>query len=336
MLGAVALAWYVATRAAIDAMSAAAPAVARPALAQAMPVGLAALLAAVSGATDVAVGVVFSASVAMLSLVLGIVVMAAPRRQPPVPPLRQPALGFILPAAVLAFLMGLSAKLTLLHAAILMVQGGAVAWAYRGSSPAPTAPTAPTAPAADPSPPARLRGLRRGAQLVLAIALASVAAWGGLRVVGDVRAEIGALSVRTIAALLLTPALVLPSIGAALAQVRLDRPDHAVGSLGATAMLNLCLVLPLAIVIAHVMNTLTAPAADGPFTLVGMVGDLVNAPVMVFPLIVWRIDTVMLMLLGMLLLPVALGRWRLGRVEGVVLLLLYTLYMRITAMQGMH
>jgi Ca2+/Na+ antiporter len=46
-----------------------------------------------------------------------------------------------------------------------------------------------------------------------------------------------------------------------------------------------------------------------------------------FPAIVWRVDCVMLMLLGLALLPMSLGRWLPGKTEGAVLIFLYAAYL---------
>ena len=47
------------------------------------------------------------------------------------------------------------------------------------------------------------------------------------------------------------------------------------------------------------------------------------------PLITWRVDVVVLVVLGFILLPTSLGRWRLGKAEGVVLITLYVLYVML-------
>ena len=48
---------------------------------------------------------------------------------------------------------------------------------------------------------------------------------------------------------------------------------------------------------------------------------------MPFPLAVWRVDTVLLIVLGLMLVPVSLGRWTLRKVEGLVLTCLYAAYL---------
>ena len=51
-----------------------------------------------------------------------------------------------------------------------------------------------------------------------------------------------------------------------------------------------------------------------------------SPPSVAMPLRLWRGDTVMLCVAGLLILPAALGRWRLGRLEGGALIVLYVAY----------
>jgi hypothetical protein len=50
----------------------------------------------------------------------------------------------------------------------------------------------------------------------------------------------------------------------------------------------------------------------------------------------WRIDTVVLIVVGVLLLPVSIGKWRLGREEGMVLLAGYFFYLTTTLASGLE
>jgi hypothetical protein len=49
-------------------------------------------------------------------------------------------------------------------------------------------------------------------------------------------------------------------------------------------------------------------------------------PGMAFPMSVWRVDTILLVVLGVMLLPWGLGAWTPGRIEGGVLVLAYLAY----------
>ena len=50
---------------------------------------------------------------------------------------------------------------------------------------------------------------------------------------------------------------------------------------------------------------------------------------MPYPLTVWRIDTVLVLVLGFALLPLALGRWSLGRTEAGGLIVAYAVYLAV-------
>jgi Ca2+/Na+ antiporter len=51
---------------------------------------------------------------------------------------------------------------------------------------------------------------------------------------------------------------------------------------------------------------------------------------MPFPLAAWRVDTVLLIVLGLLLIPVSLGRLTLRKPEGVALAVLYAAYLLVS------
>ena len=53
-----------------------------------------------------------------------------------------------------------------------------------------------------------------------------------------------------------------------------------------------------------------------------------------FPLALWRIDTVLLVVFGFILLPVSTGRWNLGPLEGSVLVIVYAAYVMMLARFG--
>jgi hypothetical protein len=74
----------------------------------------------------------------------------------------------------------------------------------------------------------------------------------------------------------------------------------------------------------------TMPSAEGsPTTRSTAESDSVppaGATAIVFPMSVWRVDTILLVVLGVMLLPWGLGGWTPGRIEGTVLVLAYLAY----------
>jgi hypothetical protein len=46
-------------------------------------------------------------------------------------------------------------------------------------------------------------------------------------------------------------------------------------------------------------------------------------------MLAWRLDTVLLVALGIMMLPVSVGRWMLGRYEGMGLMIGYAMYLML-------
>jgi Ca2+/Na+ antiporter len=56
--------------------------------------------------------------------------------------------------------------------------------------------------------------------------------------------------------------------------------------------------------------------------------------VLPFPIAVWRIDVVLLILLGLFLLPVSFGLWEIRKSEGLFLIFIYAAYLVGTTLLG--
>lgn len=334
---------YFASRAAADALAGGDPR--KPglrALGHCLPVAAVALLClhpwvtrpdAVGGRPQIAVGLVFATSVACLSLVLGIVTYLSPLAAE-IPPSRR-AWPFVLPAAMLALVAGFSGSLSLTHAGVLALLGIVVLnlWVDPATAES-TAATYPLA-AAEPAEGAPKRDYR-WLQLTLAIALSLVGGWAMAR--GAAKME---LSSRTftgplVAAAVLSPLLTLPVLGTTTRLAERGSPGSAVATLVAMALVNLCLVLPLVVVAHHLVTGLfdaapasatTAPTAlDNAYAVSSAFGRPVP-----YPLMSWRIDTVLLVVLGFGLIPWSLGRWAISRGESAALIFGYAIYLALTA-----
>ena len=101
----------------------------------------------------------------------------------------------------------------------------------------------------------------------------------------------------------------------------------------AIAMLNLCLLLPIVILLWHArvsaLPAIHAMAATHPTVAIS------PAP-LVYSVVHWRVDSIVLLLLALILLPAALDRWKLAKAEGAMLIgfyLIYVLVLQIAAMQ---
>jgi Ca2+/Na+ antiporter len=107
------------------------------------------------------------------------------------------------------------------------------------------------------------------------------------------------------------------------------RSDDAASSLVSVVLLNLCLLLPLVTVLWRIVHAARAMMADEAATVESA---LRQVPPLVVPVAVWRVDMLVLVVLGLVLLPVSLGRWSLGRYEGIGLITGYGLYLAMIAM----
>jgi hypothetical protein len=317
LLIATTITWYVATRAALDALSPARALAPLPrAIAHWMPIAVLALYCVCSKRPEVAVTVLFATSVAALSLVLGILILTGTSVDAGHDARRPWAL--IAPVALLTFLAGFKGHFTLTHALIFLVEGAVVA--YLMAVPAPTN----GAQRVTIGPP-RETGLR-ALQFVLAVAVALLGAWLGAVTTDRMASTAHFLMPGFVSAAMLSPALMLPMIGTGSELVHEGRFQTAVSSLVGVVLLNLCLLLPILIIASLIVTARENMTLNVPFTTA-----LLNAPPLFFPMSSWRIDNVFLIVLGLALLPISIGRWTLSRGEGFFVLLVYAFYLALVA-----
>jgi hypothetical protein len=222
--------------------------------------------------------------------------------------------------------------------------------------------------------------LIRGLQLLLAVALACAGAWAAVH--GAQRAgRAGSIaSPSLVGTLLIGPLLLVPMLGIGVDLTARGQSHAAHASLTAVVLLNLCLLLPVMVVEAHLhplqkmiamvdarganppsllMNpspatrpaTLattrsatrptthpttraTTRATTAPADLSDDSPELFPAPALPFPPALWRVDTVILIVLAMFLLPVSVGRWALARGAGIALVLGYLAYLAVALIVG--
>ena len=363
---------YVASRAGVDALVRGNFAVRHgwAAVGHWIPVAAVALTAVAAGRGEIALGVVFGTSVAALSLAFGLITyMAPPGELPPsrrVWPFLLPAALLPLVAgfsgelnavhAVMIAVLGLSvlqvwrgvggggrAGAGSFHRNGGIANGGTVAdvlarevepLAY--AEPDTVGPSGPpTLDYVSPPPGAgRLmwdrETLLRGAQGLLAVALAAAGARAA--VLGTIHADAASKLTRAemLSAAALSPLLILPVLATGTESAQRGRSADACGGLVALSLLNLCGLLP-AVVFFWYLRT-AAPEGAG-WGLVAAVKSAVSQgrPIPL-PLAVWRVDAVVLTVLGFALIPVALGRWTLGRLESAGLIVGYAAYLAVTAL----
>ena len=228
MLAGAAFAFYVASRLgvfALESASGSADDAAGPAtVAQWLPMAAVATLA-VRDMPEISVRLIFASSVARLSMVLGTTFFSAP----PTGPLEsrhRRAWGMVLAAAVLALMAGFAAQFTLKHAVIFATQGVVALLMWTASRRQASEQTdlppfaslalvdyaSPKASRPRAAPSASSRAISLVVWLVLSLVGASIALRATDRLTHDVPRLTGGM----IAALMISPALVLPIIGSSL------------------------------------------------------------------------------------------------------------------------
>ena len=323
-----------------------------------VPTAAVALTAVVAGPADVALGVTFATSVAAVSLAVGMTVFLVPSE--PLPASRR-AWPFLLPAALLVVVAGFGGALNLIHALMLAGLGLAVLGVWRGTAaddPAAagdllaavhgTGPQAAGGRAADAAPAYEVAGdpprpdharAWRMLQWALAAGLAVVAARAA--VVGTIRTDATSLYLRAgiLAAGAVSPLLVLPLLAVGTDLAQRNRSGEACSACVGLALLNQLVLLPLVVVswIAQSLWQTGWPRGGSDYGSARaawyqpLSDAFMKVPSVPLPLSAWRIDSVVLVVLGFALLPAALGKWRLGRLEAVALIVGYAAYLAASA-----
>ena len=272
-----------------------------------LPIVTTALCAVLLHHPEVAVAIIFGTSVANLSLLFGLVTYLRPMQET-LP--RRRAWAFVLPAALLSLVAGFGGALTWEHALMLLALGAAILGVWRDDARNRPA----SAAVFQPAEPIRAQS-QRWPQLALAVGLAFVAGWAAVRgtVLASQLAQMPGAAL--IAVSVLSPVLTLPTLRTGVILAEHGKAEDALAALVGTVLLNLCVLLPGAVLLWYV--TPGGGAAS--------VSDAVKG--MPYPWGVWRIETVALVILGSLLAPIALGRWVLGRSEAALLVLGYAVYL---------
>lgn len=318
LLGGAAVASYAAARAAADALLPLdKPAPAKRAAVHAAMTAIISLAAILHrpALLDIAVGVPFAATIAAITLALGVILFVGPLQKPPInltaKPIAHRPWAFVLPTGLLLLLIGFTGQLTPRNALVLAAEGGAVLLVC-------IAPSGRLAQPSDPAPTARPVPQLALLQTIVAFALAIIAAWAMMQGASALATHNSIFRPGVAAVLVLGPAIVLPMIPPIATLAERGQRDEAINTIVAFALINLCVVLPLVIVAQRLIENTTATTQ--PFA----------AGALPFPILVWRLDTVLLATVGLLLLPTAIGRWALSRAEGIALIGVYVIYLFLT------
>jgi hypothetical protein len=342
LLALAAAALYVASRWAAGALAAperigkgAGDGAGRRAVGHWLPIAATAFVAAARGKPEIAVSVTFGTSVACLSLVLGALNFLAPMGTPPAARRVWP---FVLPAALLLLIAGFSGHLTWVHAMALLLLGCALAPAWRDPSlrdvsngPVAALPATPLASGdeAGVNPPPRWA---RGVEILLCVALAVIGGWTAVAAAARAEAVTYVVAPGLFSVLILSPLLTLPLLNPATPEQAARTTPAQVSTLVAITLLNLCLLLP-AVTLYWYLKTGFAglPQLNDKYFTSALAALREHAKPLPYPLTAWRIDSVVLTVLGFAFVPVALGRWAIGKWEAAALVLGYLLYLVVTA-----
>ena len=268
----------------------------RLALAQWLPIAATAFAAEAIGHAQMALALIFGSSVAAMSLVLGMTLYVGPMKRITA---RSRIWPMVLPVAILLALAGFRAFLTWYHAIMLLAIGAAIlaVWLEKVPSDEPP-PVAATSPPAD-----WLIWL-----LFPSLVLAAVGALVTLR--GVLEAPPSPTSPELLATIILSPLLLLAALGSQSMLAQHGHTDQAITSICGTVLLNLCVLLPGLILSEFFIGKYHHVSQPLPF-----------------PLIEWRLDAMLLVMLGFALVPMALGRWLPRRLEALLLVLVYIAYL---------
>ncbi len=95
-------------------------------------------------------------------------------------------------------------------------------------------------------------------------------------------------------------------------------------------LLNLCVLLPIVILLWYPLQSAPNMGLGNAIHVLG------RAEALPFSWVTWRVDNVILVLLAFPLFPAALGRWRMGRPEGLTLIAIYAVYVLMEAAGNMR
>ncbi len=170
---------------------------------------------------------------------------------------------------------------------------------------------------------------KKTAAMILAAGMAAVGAYLAVQATIQGSTISRLASAGTLAATVISPLLVLPTISGCSTLAHRGHASRAVTSLVGTVLLNLCVLLPLAILCWYIVDWRLRPAGD-----IRPIFDATRA--LPYAMATWRIENVLLVVLGFVLVPIALGRWVMSQTESMLLVLGYAIYVLTVALSGLQ
>ncbi len=321
LVGAVLL--YVASRAGAHALAGLDDSPGRRAVGHWLPIAAAVVVAIVMRRGDWAISIIFATSVGCLSLLLGSICIVSPNSE--ASDAYRRFWPFVLPAALLALLVGFAGNLSWRGAVMLLIEGGALLFVWLEIGKAEVAANERIGPGRPREEDAR--GFRM-VDVGLCVLMGLVGA-----IAGDIGArrfsrEFAEIPDLTVVVAILSPILVLPMLTSGAALAKKNKSSEAVTTAIAVVLLNICLLLPVATLLWYLAQGV---GGNSFHTIHLELGAVRNALPLPFGWVTWRVDSVVLVVLSFALLPAAMGRWKLGFVEGLALIAVYGVYVLMEA-----
>lgn len=263
-------------------------------------------------APGAAVALLVAAAVLVLTLGLGVSTIDLPAGQSGA----SPVLRCLLPLAATACLAGFHGELTWLISAGLLAVGVLTLWT------------------AD--------DLRQHARVpakwlfaVPAVLLFPFGMWLLLGAADVFRHASGSAASTPVVVLLIAPACLLALLGLLTAEARNHTPETPHETAAGLAIVCLGIGVPLVALLGRAWPMAVHALSDRVPKLASLAATQpADVPHVAMPLATWRVDTVLLVVVSVILLPVGTGRFRLGKIEGVALILLYLAYAAVATRTG--
>jgi len=294
-----------------------------------IPIALVAAVAAWLKYDALAIDLLFASTAMCVTLVIGVALLAAPNN---VQRFDRRTWPLFLPVVALTWMAGSMGVVDWRVALGLLGLGATFAWIAhtdRGTFPGHGEP-------------------RVGYRWVLVALSIVVAVMGAIACVvgaGQVLVTSRLVTQGILASTIIAPLLVLPILGATTEAAQNEGSSaNAIGTCFAMALLNLCAGLPAIMIVRiareyHNSGELDALMASPLPTVARLfreqqagTGMAMGFPI---PYGIWRLDTMILIMSALLLAPIGLGRWSATRLEGLLLVVFYVMYLYLVSPLGM-
>lgn len=287
----------------------------------ALPIVAVAIAFTVMGFGGLSIAILCTASVMMLTLGLGVTAAGASSAEG----VASPSLRLVAPLAACTFIVGFSGELSIIHAIAI----GVVALLALWSAPRPVV-SAGTG--------SQLRSIPLALGIIIALGGAGIIVMAAYVFITRVSNITG-----TPITVIMAPALLLSVLGLFAHEARRGAGDSAIDA--TSSFVVTCLGgQALTILLAHLLRTssmadlierstehVTVPSTTQAQRAVDAVSSV---PAIVMPMATWRVDSVLLVVVSTLLIPVGTGHLRLGRIEGFGLIFLYLFYASVAMHAG--